>query len=278
MELALERRIDHARAELDDQPAEEARIDAEVDGDFARRPPCAAARRALRAAPAVSACAEIDLRRDLAAPRGELGEESLDHLPAARRAAGCAPGGRGNCGSAAGAARCSAKRGDRLALRGAGEHRAADHAAQIGALVEQRRARSADRRPPRRAPSARRRARTAPSHSARPSPPTPVASDATKYASPYRKLPLPAPVTPAPDDANGDWKTPAFRPFSTPKPARKNAPGKRRRFLTWGRRRRNRARPPRSCDNAPPTAIVRCGSPHPPTLRVVFPPPLAGEG
>src|SRR5579863_3707646 len=34
-ELALERRIDHARAHLDDDAAEQARIDADVDGDLA---------------------------------------------------------------------------------------------------------------------------------------------------------------------------------------------------------------------------------------------------
>src|SRR5690348_14983754 len=79
LQLAAERRIDHARAQLDDQAAEQARIDPGFNSDFAADGAAQplVERLALRVAERL--CRD-DLRRDLAAPRSELGKERLNHL------------------------------------------------------------------------------------------------------------------------------------------------------------------------------------------------------
>src|SRR5580704_11899229 len=78
LQLALNRSVDHARAEFEDEAADQPRVDANIDRD-----------------PAADAAAELlvqsrelrfaqRLRRehfggDFAAPRGKFGEEGLDH-------------------------------------------------------------------------------------------------------------------------------------------------------------------------------------------------------
>src|ERR1700677_924375 len=79
LQLAAERRINHARAQLDDQAAEQARIDPCFNGDLAAdgAPQPLVERLALRVAKRLS---RDNLRRHLAATGGELGEKSGDDL------------------------------------------------------------------------------------------------------------------------------------------------------------------------------------------------------
>src|SRR5580704_4471779 len=78
LQLALNRSVDHARAEFDDEAADQPRVDANID----RHPAADAAaqllvqRRELRFAQRL--CRE-HFSGDFAAPRGKFGEKSLDH-------------------------------------------------------------------------------------------------------------------------------------------------------------------------------------------------------
>src|ERR1700742_2048429 len=78
LQLAAERRINHARAQLDDKTAEQARIDPCFNGDFAAdgAPQPLVERLLLRV---VERLRRDHFCRYLAAARGEFGEIGLDH-------------------------------------------------------------------------------------------------------------------------------------------------------------------------------------------------------
>src|SRR5260370_5379473 len=75
---ALQRAVDHPRADLDDHAAEEARIDPQID----RNPPPDRAAQLLGERILLALAQRLrrrDLGRDLAAPLGQLLEKRLDH-------------------------------------------------------------------------------------------------------------------------------------------------------------------------------------------------------
>ena len=92
--------------------------------------------------PRLSCCAGVSLRRHhfgrhLAAPRGERAKKALDHLGQREEAAVTGQEAEKIAGQRLQPGALG-QGGDRLALRGAGNDRAADHAAQIGALGHDR--------------------------------------------------------------------------------------------------------------------------------------------
>src|SRR5690242_20882952 len=123
MELGLERSVDHARADLDDDAAEKARIDAHVDRDLGAD---GGAKLLIepRTLPLVERLRGNDIRRHLAAALRELGEIRLDHVGDGEEAAVL-------CNEAekilreAPQPRRFGERADRLLLLVAREHRAA---------------------------------------------------------------------------------------------------------------------------------------------------------
>src|SRR5579885_1232058 len=79
MQLALQRRIDHARANLDDEAAQQARVDLDIDGDLAadRLAQLLVDRLALRRRQILR---RDHMGGDLAALLGEAVQIALDHL------------------------------------------------------------------------------------------------------------------------------------------------------------------------------------------------------
>ena len=99
LQPAAQRRVDHARADLDDHAAEQAgstRISTATRAPTARRN-CSVKRRLPRF---VERLRDGDLGGDLAAPLGELAADRPRSSPAPRTAAGCARRRRENRGSA----------------------------------------------------------------------------------------------------------------------------------------------------------------------------------
>ena len=135
IELAPKRRIDHARPDLDDEPAQQAGIDLDIDSDLAADrfaqllvDGVALLRRQLLRAD--------DMRRDLAARARRGGGDSPRSSPAERRAAGCCAKSPRKLRVSAESCAVSASAATAFALRLARHHGAADKTPEIAAVAQ----------------------------------------------------------------------------------------------------------------------------------------------